>query len=91
MRIDSDAGASSLPTRDRRLGAGARHRKPQTHIDEQPAGSVPGGGYKFGPAPFASDVRRRPSALSKLGQTISPQRLEYGFVLMHESSSQDLL
>jgi hypothetical protein len=92
MRIDSDGGASPLPTRDGMLRAGARHRKPQTHVDEQPAGSVPGGRNNSGLAHFAAVLRSPPTAAPKLGDTVSPQCLKYRVMLMHDFSSlQELL
>jgi hypothetical protein len=69
-----------------------RHGQPQTHIDEQPAGSTPDG---RGVSVPAGDPSRAPgclSAVAKLGDTVPDQRLKNGGVLMHGSSfRQDFL
>jgi hypothetical protein len=62
------------------LRARARHGKPQTHVDEQPAGSVAGGRDKSEPA---SDVRRRASGVPKLVDTAPDDCILDGWVLVH--------
>jgi len=72
--------------------AGARHSEPQTHVDEQPAGSVPGGCDELVPGPLASDVCSCPSAAPKLGDTIADHHVNENGMLMHDfSSRQELL
>jgi len=83
MRVDPAAGASSLPGRDGIVRAGAGHSQPQTHVDEQPAGSVPGGGDEFVPPFFALYARRGVGVVPKLGDTASDQRLDEDRMLVH--------
>jgi hypothetical protein len=71
------------------LHAGAGHGKPETHVDEQPAGSVAGGRDKSAPA---SDVRRRSGAVPQLVDTAPHDGILDRWVLVHcPSFRQELL
>jgi hypothetical protein len=75
--------------RDRVPRAGARHGEAQTHVDEQPAGSVAGGRDKSEPV---SDVRRRSGAVPQLVDAAPHDCILDGWVLVHDSSfRQELL
>jgi hypothetical protein len=76
MRIDCDGAASSLRARHGTVRAASRDREPQTHIDEQPAGSVPYGCEEFVLARFVSDARCCRGGAAKFGDTVSRQCLE---------------
>jgi hypothetical protein len=66
----------------------AGHSQPQTHVDEQPAGSAPESRGESGPAVCALRASGCLGAVAKLGDAFSDERLQNGGVLMHDSSFQ---
>jgi hypothetical protein len=74
------------------LRAGAGHGEPETHVDEQPAGSVASGRDNSEPALSASDMRGRSGAVPKLVDTAPQDCILDGWVLVHGPSfRQELL
>jgi hypothetical protein len=86
MPIGFDCGASSLPTDQRTARAAARHSQLQTQIDEQPAGSAPGGCDQFLPALPGSDLRSCAGAVPKVGEPAFHHRLSENRMLVHVAS-----
>ena len=71
--MQTDGGRLSWPTRHGTVRGPARDSQPQTQIDEQPTGSLPGGREDAVLALCARHVGSRPGASPNLGVPVSAQ------------------